>query len=77
MTQIQMATNQTPSVLNEDQILEYLEVLERTASTQTAMLKHIDGKENQDMLIRDIEVLMELRVRIWRQFTPVLVDIVN
>jgi hypothetical protein len=77
MTQTQVATNQIQSLLNEDQILEYLEVLERTASTQTAMLKHIDDKENQDMLIRDIEVLMELRVRIWRQFTPVLVDIVN
>lgn len=77
MTQTQVATNQIQSLLNEDQILEYLEVLERTASTQTAMLKHIDDKENQDMLIRDIEVLMELRVRIWRQFTPVLVGVVN
>jgi hypothetical protein len=77
MTQTQPATDETPSLLNEDKILEYLEVLERTASTNLEMLKHIEGTENQDMMIRDIEVLMELRVRIWKQFTPVLVDIVN
>ena len=66
-----------PAALGEDQILEYLDVLERTASTATAMIKHIDDKESQQMLAHDVEVLMELRVRIWRQFTPVLVDVVN
>jgi guanylate kinase len=69
---------QTPDhSVNEDQILEYIDVLERTASTSMAMLKHIDDKESQQMLARDVEVLMDLRVRIWKQFTPVLVDVVN
>lgn len=63
--------------VNEDQILEYIDVLERTASTSMAMLKHIDDKESQLLLARDVEVLMELRIRIWKQFTPVLVDVVN
>ena len=63
--------------VNEDQILEYIDVLERTASTALAMVKHIEDKENQQMLARDAEVLMDLRVRIWRQFTPILVDVVN
>ena len=69
---------QTPDhSVNEDQILEYIDVLERTASTSMAMLKHIDDKESQLLLARDVEVLMELRIRIWKQFTPVLVDVVN
>ena len=69
---------QTPDhSVNEDQILEYIDVLERTASTSMAMLKHIDDKESQQLLARDVEVLMDLRVRIWKQFTPVLVDVVN
>ena len=70
-------TQQNSSGLDENQILEYIDVLERTASTSMAMLKHIDDKESQQMLARDVEVLMDLRVRIWKQFTPVLVDVVN
>jgi hypothetical protein len=70
-------TQQNSSGLDENQILEYIDVLERTASTSMAMLRHIDDKESQQMLARDVEVLMELRIRIWKQFTPVLVDIVN
>ena len=70
-------TQQNSSGLDEDQILEYIDVLERTASTSLAMIRHIDDKKSQQMLARDVEVLMDLRVRIWKQFTPVLVDVVN
>ena len=70
-------TAQPEHGVNEDQILEYIDVLERTASTSLAMIKHIEDKESQQMLARDVEVLMDLRVRIWKQFTPVLVDVVN
>ena len=69
---------QTPDHgVNEDQILEYIDVLERTASTTVAMIRHIDDKESQQMLARDAEVLMDLRARVWKQFTPVLVNVVN
>lgn len=68
---------ETTSQVDEDQIMEYLDVLERTASTSMEMLKHIEGADCQEMLARDIEVLMEIRVKIWKQFTPVLVDVVN
>ena len=70
-------TQQNSSGLDENQILEYIDVLERTASTSMAMLRHIEDKESQLLLARDVEVLLELRIRIWKQFTPVLVGVVN
>lgn len=66
-----------PSFLHEQQIMEYLEVLERTSFSLTSMIPAIEGEANREMLARDVEVLLELRERVWRQFTPVFVDVLN
>lgn len=77
MTQIAPTQTQQSPVMTEEQVLEYLDVLERTVETTNRMLPHIKGDNDRQMLVRDAEVLSEIRVKIWRQFQGAFVDVVN
>lgn len=77
MTETSTAQAAPSPVMTEDQVLEYLDVLERTVETTNRMLPHIEGDDNRQMLIRDAEVLSEIRVKIWRQFQGAFVDVIN
>lgn len=63
--------------MSEEQIIEYLEVLMRTAEANKVLIRFLDDPEQQQILIRDNEVLLDIRARIWRQFTGILVDVLN
>jgi len=63
--------------MSEDEIMEYLDVLDRTADANDVLIAAIENPDHQQILKRDNEVLRDIRSRIWKQFTPVLVDVLN
>ena len=75
MSQSKDSQPETP--YSYDAVYEYLDVLERTSRSLESMVPYIEEQSNRDMLTRDAEVLLDLRARVWKQFTPVLVDVVN
>lgn len=68
----------TPNpVMTEEEIMEYLDVLTRTAEANEILIRHLDDPEHKELLARDNVVLNDIRARIWRQFVPVFVDVLN
>lgn len=63
--------------MSEDQIMEYLEVLDRTAEANEILIGFLEDPEHKQLLVRDNEVLRDIRSRIWKQFTEILVDVLN
>ena len=65
------------AAMSEDEIMEYLEVLDRTAEANEVLIMALENPEYKALLTRDNEVLRDIRARIWKQFTPILVDVLN
>jgi len=63
--------------MTESEIMEYLDVLDRTAEANECLIEALDNPEHKELLERDNEVLRDIRSRIWKQFTPILVDVLN
>lgn len=61
----------------EKLIYDFLDVLARTRETNILAMTMIEHPDTKALLERDNELLTELRARIWKQFAPVVVDVVN
>lgn len=70
-----------PEEIPEDRleatIMEYIEVLERVVATHELMMPFLKDEEHVEILKNDNRVLTDIRDRIWKQFTPHLVDTIN
>jgi hypothetical protein len=60
----------------EKMVMDYIDVIDRTRKCNTDVLPLVDASV-QAVLLKDNEVLLDMRNRIWKQFAPVLVDTVN
>lgn len=63
--------------LNENDVLEFIDVLTRTTEINKRMIDELADNPNVGIIKRDNEVLLDIRNRIWKQFTPILVDVLN